>query len=302
MDILQPLLIAMLGAGTPILFAALGELVAERSGVMNLGVEGMMLVGAVAAFSTAMMTGSIWVAIVAGALAGAAVSLVFAFVSLTLLANQIATGIALSIAGTGLSGFAGRAYSGLSLPVRSSSSFPLLESIPILGSLHPLVLVSWIMVGLVSWFLFRTRTGLVLRAVGESPENASALGFPVLTVRYLAVLFGGAMAGLAGAYLSVIYTNLWTDGMSSGRGWIAVALVVFATWRPLRTLVGAYLFGGVTVAQYFAQGGGYSLPTEVMSALPYLATIVVLVLISRDRTAIRMNQPASLGKEFKPSA
>jgi len=297
-DLLVPILIASIGAGTPLVFAALGELVTERSGVLNLGVEGMMLVGAVAAFATTFATGSTWLGVAAGFFAGVAMALLFGVVTLSLFANQVAAGLALTIFGVGLSAFAGRPYSGVALPPAPAETLPLIGSVPVLGALHPLVFLSWAVFAGVWFFLFRSRAGLALRAVGESPASARAVGFPVIRIRYLATMFGGGMAGIAGAYLALIYTRLWIDGLTAGRGWIAIALVVFASWRPGRALLGAYLFGGVTIVQYFAQGAGYSLRSEAMAALPYLATIVVLVLISRNPLTIRLNQPASLGKSF----
>jgi len=299
-EIVVPVLIATIGAGTPLVFAALGELVTERSGVLNLGVEGMMLVGAVAAFATTLASGSTTLGVVVGMLAGAAMALVFGVLTLSLRANQVAAGLALAIFGAGLSAFAGRPLSGVALPPTASTEAPLLSGIPVLGALHPLVFLSWALFVGVWYFLYRSRGGLVLRAVGESPANARALGYSVIPIRYAATVFGGAMAGIAGAYLALVYARLWAEGMTAGRGWIAIALVVFASWRPARVLVGAYLFGGVTIVQFFAQGAGYSLPSEAMSALPYIATIVVLVLISRNASALRLDQPASLGRPFDP--
>lgn len=302
-DYIVPILVATLGAGTPLVYAALGELVTEKSGTLNLGVEGMMLAGAIAAFGATFATGSIWLGIGAGMLAGCALALIFAFLTLTLKANQVAAGLALAILGAGLSAMVGRNYVGVALPVDQAVSTSFLNEVPVIGpllSLHPLVYLSWVLCGVLSRFLYRSRGGLVLRAVGESPTSAHAIGYPVIAIRYLATLFGGAMAGVAGAYLGVVYTPLWMEGMTAGRGWIAIALVVFATWRPGRVMVGAYLFGGVTIGQLFAQGAGISVPPEAMSALPYLATILVLVLISRNLQTIRLNAPISLGKTFHP--
>jgi general nucleoside transport system permease protein len=296
------ILVATVVAGTPLVYAALGELVTERSGVLNLGVEGMMLCGAVSGFAVAMMTGSVWQGVGAGMVVGVGVALLFGVLAISLKANQVAVGLALAIFGTGLSSFIGKKYVGQAIVLEPSAlsvavgKLPLVG--PLLGQLHPLVWLSWVLLGAVSYFLYRTRMGLVLRAVGESPRSAYAIGYKVVRIRYLAALFGGAMAGVGGAYISLVYTSLWTEGLVAGRGWIAVGLVVFATWRPGRCLLGAYLFGGVTTAQLFAQGAGARVPTELMSALPYLATIIVLVLISRDATLIRLNVPASLGKPF----
>ncbi len=305
-DNIVPILVATLGAGTPLVYAAIGELITEKSGTLNLGVEGMMLAGAIAAFGATFATGSIWLGVGAGMLAGCALALIFAFLTLTLKANQVAAGLALAILGAGLSAMFGRKYVGVALPVDPAVPTSFLHEVPVIGplllSLHPLVYLSWVLCGVLSWFLYRSRGGLVLRAVGESPTSAHAIGYPVIAIRYLATLFGGAMAGVAGAYLGVVYTPVWMEGMTAGRGWIAIALVVFATWRPARVMVGAYLFGGVTVGQLFAQGAGIQVPPEAMSSLPYLATILVLVLISRNLQTIRLNAPISLGKTFYPEA
>lgn len=306
MDILGPLVVMTLGAGTPLIFAALGELVTEKSGVLNLGVEGMMLVGAIVAFITTSATGSLWLGVAAGCLAGAAMALVFGFLTLTLKANQVAAGLALAIFGAGLSAFIGKNHVGVALKARPPGELAWLSDVPLVGplllALHPLVLLSWLLFAAVAWFLYRSRPGLVLRAVGESPDAAHAIGYPVIRIRYLATLFGGAMAGVAGAYLSLVYAPLWLEGMTAGRGWIALALVVFATWRPGRVVFGAYLFGGVTIAQFFAQGAGIGFASQAMSMLPYLATIAVLVLISRNLAMVRLNAPVSLGKPFHASA
>jgi len=305
-ELLVPIVVATLAAGTPLVFAALGELVAEKSGVLNLGVEGMMLVGAIAAFAATVASGSAWIGVLAGILAGAAMSLVFAVLALTLQANQVAAGLALSLFGLGLSAFAGKPLESIALQAPKAVPIPLLSEIPLLGPMvfshQPLVYLSWLMAILVSVFLYRSRAGLVLRAVGESPASATAIGYPVIAIRYLATLFGGAMAGIAGAFLSVVYTPMWAEGMTAGRGWIALALVVFATWRPERVLAGAYLFGGVTMLQFFAQGAGVAVASQLLSSLPYLATIVVLVLISRNPNTIRLNAPVSLGKPYHPDA
>lgn len=298
------ILVAMMTAATPLLFAALGELVTERSGVLNLGVEGMMLAGAVTGFAVAVATGSAAVGVVAAALAGVAMAALFGFLTLTMLANQVATGLALTIFGIGLSALVGRDYVGTPLaglpPVAPSA----LADLPVIGPLvfghDALVYLSLVMVVAIAWFFSRTHTGLIVRAVGESPSAAHALGYPVIAIRYAAVLFGGAMSGIAGAYLSLAYTPMWAENMTAGRGWIALALVVFATWKPGRVLLGAYLFGGVTILQLHAQGAGFAVPSQFLSMLPYLATIVVLVLISRDSTLIRRHAPASIGRVFHP--
>lgn len=304
MDTFTHLLVLTLAAGTPLVFAALGELVTEKSGVLNLGVEGMMLVGAVCAFIVTAKTQSPWAGVVAGMAAGAALSLIFAVVALSLLANQVATGLALSLFGVGLSAFVGLPYVSVVIEGLKPLAWSALTSLPIVGELlfghNPLVYLSLALFVVVELFLYRTRAGLILRAVGESPQAAHAIGYPVIAIRYAAVLFGGACAGLGGAYLAVAYTPLWVEGMTAGRGWIALALVVFATWKPLRVLVGAYLFGGVTLAQFQAQAAGVEIPSQLLAMLPYLATIVVLAIISRDAALIRQNAPASLGRPFHP--
>lgn len=305
MDSMVPVLAGTLAAATPLIFAGLGELVAERSGVINLGVEGMILIGAIAGFAAAAETGLGPAAgLPAGALAGMGAALVFAVFALSLAANQAACGLALTIFGIGLSAFIGQHYVSYSLPGLKPLSIPLLSDIPVIGPVlfhqDAVVYLSLAAFALVAWTLAKTRLGLLLKAVGESPEAAHAIGYPVLTIRYGAVLFGGAMAGLAGAYLSTVYTPLWVQNMSAGRGWIAVALVVFAAWKPGRLLLGAYLFGAVTILQFHAQGLGIALPVQLLAALPYLATIVVLVLISRDRRLLQLNLPASLGKPYLP--
>lgn len=304
--LITAILSATIVAGTPLIFAALGELMTERSGVLNLGVEGMMAVGAVAGFIATFETGSALVGVLAGMAAGAALAAIFAVLVLTLLANQVAAGLALSIFGVGLAAFIGKPWEASSLQTLPSLELGVLSDLPVVGPAlfgqqWP-VYVSWLLLAAVVWFLSRSRPGLVLRAVGESPESAHAIGHPVLKVRYAATVFGGAMAGIGGAFLSVFYTPMWAEGMVAGRGWIALALVVFATWRPLRVMGGAYLFGGVMVAQLFLQGSGIDLeiPPQLLTALPYLATIVVLVLISRNPNTIRLNAPVSLGQRYRP--
>jgi len=303
-DLLVALLAGTVTAATPLVFAALGELIAEKSGVLNLGVEGMMLMGAIAAFAGATTSGSLALGVVCGALAGAGMAGLFGVLALTLLANQVATGLALTIFGTGLSAFVGQGYVSLTLIGMQPIAVPGLSRIPLLGPVlftqNALVYLSLMALGVTHWFLYRTKAGLVLRAVGESPEAAHAVGYRVVRIRYLATLLGGTLAGVAGAYLAVAYTPMWVENLAAGRGWIAVALVVFATWRPERVLVGAYLFGGVTILQLHAQALGLAVPSQLLSALPYLATIGVLVVISRDVQAIRVNAPVSLGKPFHP--
>ena len=304
MDTLTQLVLLSLAAGTPLVFAALGELVVEKSGVLNLGVEGMMLVGAVTSFIVAAATQSPWLGVGAGALAGAALSLIFAVIALTLRANQVAPGLALTLFGVGLSAFVGRGYLSVVIEGIGPLALPALTDLPVVGRLlfghNPLVYVSLALFVAVQAFLYRTRAGLVLRAVGESPQSAHAIGYRVIAIRYAAVVFGGACAGLGGAYLAVAYTPSWVEGMTAGRGWIALALVVFATWKPWRVIVGAYLFGSVTLAQFQAQASGVAIASQLLAMLPYVATIVVLAIISRDATTIRLNAPASLGKPYHP--
>lgn len=304
MSLAASIISSTLNAGTPLLLAAAGIVIHEKSGVLNLGIEGIMLMGAVIGFSTTLATGSFALGFLAGAGVGLLQGLLFAFFTLGMHANQYAAGLALTLFGTGLSAFIGKPLQGQALPERAASGIPGLENIPFLGeaffSQHFFVYGALILIAAVWWFLFRTRAGLILRAVGEAPQSAFALGFPVLRIRLLAVLFGAVCAGVAGAYLSLVYTPLWVEGMTAGRGWIALALVTFATWRPLRVVVGAYLFGGVTMLQFAFQGMGISISPQFMAMTPYLATILVLVLISRNPQWIRLNVPASLGKPFAP--
>ena len=300
------LIASTLNAGTVLALAALGLLINEKAGVVNLGAEGMMLCAAIAGFAAVVHTGNDWLGFVAGMGAGALLAAVFGLLVIWLGTNQYATGLALSLFGVGFSAFAGIGYVQEKLPERVQHAIPLLADIPLLGPAlfrqHPLVYVAMALcVGLI-WFLDRTRMGLVLRAVGESPESAHALGYPVRRIRLVAVVAGGALCGLAGAYISVIYTPLWVEGMVAGKGWIALALTTFATWRAARVLLGAYLFGGVTMLQFHLQASGVDVPSQFLSMLPYLATIVVLALISRNPTWIRVNMPASLGKPFHPGS
>ena len=303
MDVL-PVALTIITASTPLLLAATGELVTEKAGVLNLGVEGMMLVGAIAAFAAAVSTGSGLIAILVGAFSGVAVAAIFAVLTLTCLANQVATGLALTIFGVGLSALVGSNFVGISLEPLPHLNIGVLSTIPILGDLlfghDVLVYLSFIMILLVGYFLSKTRSGLILRAVGESHDSAHALGYSVLTVRYLAVLFGGFMSGLAGSYLSLVYTPLWAENMTAGRGWIALALVVFGTWRAGRIAFGAYLFGAITILQLHVQGWGINIASQFMTMLPYLATVIVLVFISSDKMKIRINAPQSIGKVFYP--
>jgi simple sugar transport system permease protein len=282
--------------------AALGLLINEKAGVINLGAEGMMLCAAIAGFATVVMTGSDWLGFAAGMGAGALMAAVFGVLVIWLGTNQYATGLALSLFGTGFSAFVGVRFVQEKIPERETFALPFLGDIPLIGPAlfrqHPLVYGAIALALGLIWFLYKTRAGLVLRAVGESPESAHALGYPVRRIRLLAVVTGGALCGLAGAYLSVIYTPLWVEGMVAGKGWIALALTTFATWRPARVLLGAYLFGGVTMLQFHLQGIGVDVPSQFLTMAPYLATIVVLALISRNPQWIRVNMPASIGKPF----
>ena len=300
------LIAASLNAGTVLAIASLGLLINEKAGIVNLGAEGMMLCAAIAGFAAVVHTGNDWLGFLAGMGAGALLAAILGVLVIWLNTNQYATGLALSLFGVGFSAFVGIGYVQAKLPERPRFSIPFLEDLPFVGPAlfrqHPLVYGAVILaVGLV-WFLYRTRAGLVLRSVGESPASAHALGYPVRRIRLAAVVFGGALCGLAGAYLSIIYTPLWVEGMVAGKGWIALALTTFATWRPARVLLGAYLFGGVTMLQFHLQGQGVHIASQFLTMLPYVATIVVLALISRNPTWIRLNMPASLGKPFYPGA
>lgn len=301
---LEAILLTVITAATPLVIAALGELVTERSGVLNLGVEGMMIMGAVIAFAATQATGSPYVGVLAGIAAGAAFSLLFGVLTLTLVANQVATGLALTILGLGLSGQIGESFVGQPGIKLQPIEIPLLSEIPFLGRLlFRQDLIFYLSIALVigiHWFLFKSRTGLKMRAIGDNHASAHALGINVIRTRYLAVLFGGACAGLAGAQLSLVYTPQWVENMAAGRGWIALALVVFASWRPLRLLAGGYLFGAVSIGQLHAQAFGIGIPSQVLSAMPYAATIVVLIIISHNRRTTLINTPASLGKPFVP--
>ena len=295
-------ILSIISAATPLLLAATGELVTEKSGVLNLGVEGMMLVGAVVGFAVTLTTGSAVLGILAAALGGALMALIFGVLTLTLLANQVATGLALTIFGIGLAAMMGAGYVGQPIERLPSLYIPVLTDLPFIGRIlfgqDGLVYLSFMALGGTVWFLFHTHAGLVLRAVGDSADAAHAIGYPVVAIRYGATLFGGAMSGLGGAYLSLSYTPMWAEDMTAGRGWIALALVVFATWRPLRVLLGAYLFGGITILQFHVQTLGLGIPAQFVSMLPYLATVFVLVAISTDRSKIRLNAPACLGRPF----
>ncbi|WP_063688396.1 ABC transporter permease [Bradyrhizobium stylosanthis] len=303
MELIEAIILAVLAASTPLLIAATGELVTERSGVLNLGVEGMMIVGAACGFAGAWFTGSVFIGALFGIVAGMLMSLVFALMALGLAVNQVATGLALTILGIGLSGLIGAGFVGERITPAVHLYIPGLTDIPLIGRVlfgeDGFVYFSIALIVGVWWFLYRTRAGLILRACGDNHVSAHALGYPVLRIRTFAVMFGGACAGLAGAYLPLAYTPFFIPGMTAGRGWIALALVVFASWRPGRLVVGAYLFGAVTILQLHAQGWGVGIPSQFMSALPYLATVIVLVLLSRARTG-GSTAPAALGTVFVP--
>jgi general nucleoside transport system permease protein len=303
-DLIIAIVITLVAASTPILLAALGELVVEKSGVLNLGVEGMMLSGAVVAAAVVLTTGNHLLAITIAGLAGLIAALIFGFLTLSLSANQVATGLALTILGTGFSSLFGDPYVGQALPLLRSPFPPELAADPVWRVIFghsPLAYFSIFMVAAVWWFLQRTRSGLILRAVGENDFSAHSIGYPVIGVRYLAVAFGGAMAGIAGSCFPLILTPQWVERLTGGRGWIALALVVFAAWKPARLLAGAYLFGLVMTLEVYAKAGGVRIfPSELWAAMPYLATIVVLVLISLRREG-RTSAPACLGRPFIPT-
>ena len=313
MGMAEGILLTIITAATPLLLAALGELIAERSGVLNLGVEGMMAVGAVCGFAVAFETGQPVLGVLASIVAGTIVAALFALITLVFVANQVASGLALTLFGLGLSGIIGEAYVGRPGVGIGNIHIPLLSDIPIVGrlifGLDPITYIAVAIAIAIWWFLFRTRGGLILRAVGDSHTSAHALGYKVVQVRLLAVLFGGACAGLAGGYLSLVYTPQWAQAMTAGRGWIALALVVFATWLPGRLVLGAILFGAVSILQLHVQaaggiplpdGGRLSVPSQFLTMLPYLTTVLVLVIISRNRTLLRVNTPACLGQPFVP--
>lgn len=306
MDLLANILIGIVVAATPLVFAAIGELVVEKAGVLNLGVEGMMIIGAIAGFAVTIETGSFVAGVIAAIAGGMLIALLFAILTQTLLANQVATGLALTLFGLGLAALIGQAYSGKSAPAFPKLAIPGLSDLPFVGKLlfgqDILVYVSVALVIATAWFLAKTRGGLIVRAIGENHNAAHAIGYSVVAIRYAAILFGGACAGLGGAYLSIVQTPLWVENMTAGRGWIALALVVFAAWKPWRALFGAYLFGGITIIQLHSQAFGLEIEPQILAMLPYLATIVVLVLISYDRTRAKQNAPANLGHTFYASA
>ncbi|SDB14234.1 ABC transporter permease [Bauldia litoralis] len=304
MTMFEGILLTIVTAATPLLFVAIGELVSERAGVLNLGVEGMMAVGAVCGFAIAHLSGSPILGIFAAILGGMIMASLFAVVTLIFVANQVASGLALTLFGLGLSALIGDAFVGIPGIGLPKIDIPGLSDIPVIGSLvfglDPLTYLAVAITIAVSWFLFRTRGGLILRSVGDNHVSAHALGYGVVRVRFMAVLFGGACAGLGGAYLSLVYTPQWTQNMTAGRGWIALALVVFASWLPYRVMIGAVLFGGISILQLHAQGFNVPIPSQFLTMLPYLTTVIVLVLISRNRTLLRINTPACLGQPFVP--
>jgi ABC-type uncharacterized transport system permease subunit len=304
-DWLIPALLTIVTAATPLVFAAVGEVVVEKAGVLNLGVEGMMIIGAIAAFATAVSTGSEVLAILAGAGAGVLIAIIFGVLTVYLQSNQVATGLALTIFGLGLSALIGHSYVGKTFDGLAKLNIPGISDIPIIGPVlfghDALVYLSVVSVAIVAWVLTRTRTGLLIRAVGENHDAAHSIGYSVTLVRMGAIMYGGAMAGIGGAYLSIAYTPLWVENMTAGRGWIALALVVFASWKPWRAFFGAYLFGGITIIQLYAQGMGVEVSAQFLSMLPYIATILVLVIISRDSARARLDAPACLGKNFHAS-
>lgn len=300
----EAILLTIVTAATPLVIAALGELVTERAGVLNLGVEGMMIMGAVCAFAGSYLTGVPLLGVLSGILGGAAFSLLFGFLTLTLVANQVATGLALTLLGLGLSGQIGESFVGIPGVKLQPIVFPILSDIPFIGRLLfaqdiTFYLSIALIIG-VHWFLFKSRTGLKMRAIGDNHGSAHALGIHVVRTRYLAVMFGGACAGLAGAQLSLVYTPQWVENMAAGRGWIALALVVFASWRPWRVLAGGYIFGAVGILQLHAQALGIGIPSQFLSMMPYAVTIVVLIVISHNRRTTLINTPACLGKPFVP--
>ena len=304
MSPIEAILLTIITASTPLLLAAIGELVVERSGVLNLGIEGMMLVGAVCGFVATHVTGSPWVGVIAAIFAGIATSLLFGILTQTLMTNQVATGLAITLLGLGLSGLIGSGFVGLPGIKLANISIPWLTELPYIGRLvfgqDPLVYISIVLTVGVAYVLNYTRIGLIIKAVGQNHDSAHALGYPVVTVRYACIAFGGATSGLAGAYLSLVYTPQWIENMTAGRGWIALALVVFSTWLPGRLAMGAYLFGGVWILGLYAQGMGVGIPSQLLSSLPYVATILALIIISTNRRLSVINTPASLGQGFVP--
>lgn len=299
------LMASIMVAATPILLAAIGELIVEKSGVLNLGVEGMMITGAVCGFIVSVQSGSPWLGLVGAIVAGALISLIFGFMTQVLLSNQVATGLALTMFGLGFSALLGHSFTGLKPPSFPKLDIPFLAELPYVGKVlfqHDyMVYIALLIMAVVWYFLKFTRSGLILKAVGENHDAAHALGYKVVRIRLLAIMFGGACAGLGGAYLSLVRVPLWTEGMTAGSGWIALAIVVFASWKPQRVLLGAYLFGGVTILQLNLQAIGINIGVAYLSMAPYLVTILVLVIMSADRTRASLNAPAALGRVFHAS-
>ena len=295
------LVASLMVAATPILLAAVGELVVEKSGVLNLGVEGMMIIGAVSGFAVAVETGSPMLGFIAAALGGAALSLLFVVLTQVALANQVASGLSLTLFGLGASALIGQSYIGIRPPPTAQLDIPILSDLPVIGPIlfgHDVILYLGIALVAAVWAVLKyTRVGLILRAVGDNHDAAHALGYKVVRVRILAILFGGACAGLGGAYISLVRVPQWTEGMTAGAGWIALALVVFASWKPERVIAGAYLFGGITVLQLNLQAAGIAIPVEYLAMSPYIITILVLVVLSTNKSGA----PASLGRSFHAS-
>ncbi len=301
-DLITNILYAMIRTGTPLLIVAMGELICEKSGVLNLGQEGMMLMGAVVGFIVTLLSGSLLLGFLLAMVAGVLMSLIFGLITMELSANQVATGLALTIFGTGLSAFVGSDFVGKPIAGLDPIHIPVLTDLPIIGRMlfgqDLVVYLSFVLFAAVYWFINYSRPGLVLKAVGENPHAANAIGLPVMRTRYLAIIFGGAMAGLAGGYLSLAYTPLWAENMTAGRGWIALALVVFASWKVERVLLGAWLFGLASILHLVFQGLGFAVSPNLLAMLPYLATIVVLVILSSNQTRSRLVAPMSLGNPF----
>jgi simple sugar transport system permease protein len=302
-DTLMFIVLGTLGAATPLLFAALGELVAERSGVLNLSIEGMMATGAAVGFAVTTLSHSHSLGFLAGALSGGALALAFALLVLIFLANQVAAGLAVGLLGLGVSALVGKPFEGNTITPLSKLNFLGLAHVPILGPIFfgqdILVYTGVALIAILAWIFKRTKLGLIIRAIGEAPMAARDIGYPVAGIRFGCVLFGGLLAGIGGAYLSTVYTALWAEGLVAGRGWIAVALVVFGSWMPLRIAIGAYVFGAISLLELSIQGLGLSLPSQFLSASPYIVTIVVLAAISRNATFLRLNRPVALGKAFR---
>ncbi|HEU5097156.1 MAG TPA: ABC transporter permease [Reyranella sp.] len=303
METLTFVLSGTLIAATPLLIGALGELVAEKSGVLNLSIEGMMALGAAIAFITVMATGSYWLAFLTGGIAATLLAALFAAVVLFALGNQVATGLAVGILGVGLAGLIGKPYESMTVPPMPRLPIPLLSDLPVVGRglFDHVALVYLVPIAAVAlWWMFRySKLGLILRAAGESPETTHAIGYNVIAVRFLAVLFGGFLAGVAGAFISIASTTLWSDGLIAGRGWIVVALVVFGTWRAERVAIGAYLFGFATIGELLIQSTGIAVPSQLLTSIPYIATIVAIALLSMDGRRIRLNAPVSLGRVYR---